>query len=95
MAAPGTSAGPSRRRVRQSIAHMPSADFSSQHDKENATTDLSALKNQGLPKKRTIKKLRSKSIGPGGLDALQDTSGNSRKVSPPYELVSHFLTHSV
>lgn len=48
---------------------------------ENMTTDFTALANgkrTGIEK--TARKSRSKSIGPGGLDALTDTSGNRRKV---------------
>jgi kinetochore protein Spc7/SPC105 len=52
-------------------------------DKENMTTDIGAL---GVAQRRNVlgerpsKKSRSKSIGPGGLDALKDTTGNRRKV---------------
>jgi hypothetical protein len=51
-------------------------------DKENATTDIGAMKGflgAGRPMTRD-KKSRSKSLGPGGLDALQSMSGNRRKV---------------
>ena len=63
------------------MGHYPSADMM---DKENMTADIGAL---GVPQKRAAlgerppKKSRSKSIGPGGLDALKDTTGNRRKVS--------------
>jgi kinetochore protein Spc7/SPC105 len=51
-------------------------------DKENATTDINAARqligrDVGTGKD---KKSRSKSLGPGGLDALQDSNGNRRKV---------------
>lgn len=70
-----------RPKSRKSIAHRPSADMV---DKENMTADIGAL---GVAHKRAAlgerlsKKSRSKSIGPGGLDALKDTTGNRRKVS--------------
>jgi len=66
---------------RKSMVHRPSADLM---DKENMTADIGAL---GVVQKRNVlgerhsKKSRSKSIGPGGLDALKDTTGNRRKVS--------------
>ena len=69
-----------RPKSRKSLAHVPS---SRSMDQENMTTDLGSL---GMNGKRasttdkTAKKSRSKSIGPGGLDALADTSGNRRKV---------------
>jgi kinetochore protein Spc7/SPC105 len=51
-------------------------------DKENATTGINAARpligrDVGTGKD---KKSRSKSLGPGGLDALQDSNGNRRKV---------------
>lgn len=64
---------------RKSISHLPSTDSM---DKENMTTDLGGLgvtKRTGLGE-RPSKKSRSKSIGPGGLDALKDGTGNRRKV---------------
>jgi kinetochore protein Spc7/SPC105 len=52
-------------------------------DKENMTADIGAL--VGSHKRATAgeklnKKSRSKSIGPGGLDALKDGTGNRRQV---------------
>ena len=51
-------------------------------DQENATADLGALAagKRSMPMEKPSKKSRSKSIGPGGLDALKDASGNRRKV---------------
>jgi kinetochore protein Spc7/SPC105 len=51
-------------------------------EQENMTADIGALAvgKQAIPIEKPNKKLRSKSIGPGGLDALKDTSGNRRKV---------------
>lgn len=63
-----------RPRSRKSIAHMPSPDIT---NKENATIDSAELASFA---KGTIKKSRSKSIGPGGLDALQEGTGNRRAV---------------
>lgn len=63
-----------RPRSRKSIAHMPSPDIT---NKENATIDSAGL---APIAKAARKKSRSKSIGPGGLDALQEGSGNRREV---------------
>lgn len=51
-------------------------------DKENATADIGATQSFGNGAKPTgkDKKSRSKSLGPGGLDALQNSNGNRRKV---------------
>ena len=69
-----------RPKSRKSLGHIPS---NSEMDQENATADLGALAagKRSLPMERPTKKSRSKSIGPGGLDALKDTSGNRRKVN--------------
>ncbi len=70
-----------RPKSRKSMGTQPSADVV---DKENMTADIGAL---DVAHKRTTlgdrqsKKSRSKSIGPGGLDALKDATGNRRKVS--------------
>lgn len=66
---------PSTRRVRKSIgAH---AEMKRTTDKENATIDVART----LADNR--KKSRSKSMGPGGLDALKHGTGNRRTVSIP------------
>jgi kinetochore protein Spc7/SPC105 len=46
------------------------------------TADIGALpgRKRDPLSDRSSKKSRSKSIGPGGLDALRDTTGNRRKV---------------
>ena len=70
-------AGSVRPRSRRSIAHVQRG-----MDQENATTDIAAMKRfatEGRGPTRD-KKSRSKSLGPGGLDALQSLSGNRRKV---------------
>ena len=62
------------------MAHAPSADIM---DKENMTADIGTLGGAGkraLLGERPSKKSRSKSIGPGGLDALKDGTGNRRQV---------------
>lgn len=85
MASRGDSAGSARPRSRRSIAHVPRSKLAAGLDKENTTTDISASQpvtgSAKLPGKD--KKSRSKSLGPGGLDALQDSNGNRRKVVHP------------
>jgi hypothetical protein len=72
MAPQGEATLPATRRTRKSIAGGPSTRRTL--DKENATLDVeSAMAG-------TRKKSRSKSIGPGGLDALKMGSGNRRAV---------------
>lgn len=71
----------SRPKSRKSMSAVPSANSV---NKENMTTDIGAM--MGARKRdplgeRPAKKSRSKSIGPGGLDALKESTGNRRKVS--------------
>jgi len=47
-------------------------------DKENMTLDTSALAAKATSKLQ--KRSRSKSLGPGGIEALQEDSGNRGKV---------------
>ncbi|KAL4918970.1 hypothetical protein BDW62DRAFT_56318 [Aspergillus aurantiobrunneus] len=81
MASRGDSAGSSRPRSRRSIAHVSRSRLTSGGDKENATADVGASRplagRQAVMTKE--KKSRSRSLGPGGLDALQDSNGNRRK----------------
>ena len=63
------------RRARKSIANLPSPDTSL--DKEN-TEHGTASTNGGT--KLASKKGRSKSLGPGGLEALTEDAGNRQKV---------------
>ncbi|KAL2822722.1 hypothetical protein BDW59DRAFT_102077 [Aspergillus cavernicola] len=81
MASRGDSAGSSRPRARRSIAHVPRSRLTTGIDKENATTDISAARPLAgrAPAIGKDKKSRSKSLGPGGLDALQASNGNRRK----------------
>ena len=64
--------------ARKLIAHMPSPEISG--DKENLTVDSAALSSLTALSKPIGKKSRSKSIGPGGLDALKENAGNRRAV---------------
>lgn len=74
--------GATRPRSRRSIAHVPRSKMTSGLDKENATADIGAVPPFGASTKPAPKdkKSRSKSLGPGGLDALQNSNGNRRKV---------------
>lgn len=84
--APATDATvPATRRTRRSIgAHT---DARKAMEKENATVDVTS----SLAASR--KKSRSKSLGPGGLDALMKANGNRRLVSQcPLKLCYVYLT---
>lgn len=72
---------PRVRQARKSIAHTPSAEISG--NKENATVDVAAVASLSAQGKKAVKKNRSKSIGPGGLDALKEGSGNKQEVGSP------------
>lgn len=74
--------GSARVRSRRSIAHVPRSKMTSGLDKENATTEFGAAPSFEPNAKPAMKdkKSRSKSLGPGGLDALQKSNGNRRKV---------------
>lgn len=70
-----------RPRARKSIAHMPSPD--KMLDQENTDRDPLSLSSHDPPSQRPgslSRKMRSKSFGPGGLEALKETTGNRRKV---------------
>ncbi|KAK5064294.1 hypothetical protein LTR84_000127 [Exophiala bonariae] len=72
---------------RQSIAHIPSSKSSA--FKDNATTDIAALQAEhGKSLAVAKKKARGKSIGPGGLEALTETSANVAKISTPFQIKS-------
>jgi len=71
---------------RKSIAYMPSPDLdtaiSNKENNDARTLDageLFAAASTGIESKQ--RKTRSKSLGPGGLDALREDAGNKRKVS--------------
>ncbi|KAJ5709344.1 hypothetical protein N7493_010678 [Penicillium malachiteum] len=59
-------------------------------DKENATADIGTAPLFGAASKSSAKdkKSRSKSLGPGGLDALQNSNGNRRKSTAAFPLKS-------
>lgn len=72
-----------RQKSRKSIGNMASPDDREIGDKENVTADVGALasrEKRAASADRPSKKSRSKSIGPGGLDALKDTAANRRQV---------------
>lgn len=77
-----SSVGLTRPRSRRSFAQMPHSEIDTGIDKENMTAYLSAIDSgKRMPNKSSRdKKSRSKSLGPGGLDALQNDTGNRRKV---------------
>ncbi|KAI9848937.1 MAG: hypothetical protein M1838_000317 [Thelocarpon superellum] len=70
---------------RKSISHPPTAEsLDDALGKENLTTDLGVVGRKyddATSGQKAMKKSRSKSIGPGGLDALTEGSGNRRKSS--------------
>lgn len=68
-----------RPKSRKSLSAIPA-------DKENMTAELGALTGKRAPIEKPARKKRSKSIGPGGLDALKDTTGNRRKVSTSHNV---------
>ncbi|KAG5302074.1 chromosome segregation protein [Histoplasma ohiense] len=85
------SAEVARVRSRRSFAQMPRSGSGSDIDKENMTTNLRTVNEQSnlsLRATRPDKKIRSKSLGPGGLDALQHANGNRRKSTTQYPLKS-------
>ena len=69
------------RQARKSLAHVPSTDVSG--DKENLGGPSAALPSLTVQGKQASKKSRSKSLGPGGLDALKESSGNKQEVGGP------------
>ena len=69
------------RQARKSIAHTPSTDITA--NKENTTVDVGGIASLSAQGKQGAKKNRSKSIGPGGLDALKEGSGNKQEVGSP------------
>ena len=69
---------PRVRQVRKSIAHTPSAYLNG--NEENTRFDGGTSASLSAQGKQVPKKNRSKSIGPGGLDALKEGSGNKQEV---------------
>ncbi|KAI5308709.1 hypothetical protein KEM55_005055 [Ascosphaera atra] len=77
----------SRVRSRRSFAQMPRRDV----DGENTTSDVGAIsKSQAdeAAQRKRDKKLRSKSLGPGGLDALKPRTNDRRKSTLQFPLKS-------
>ena len=67
------------RSTRKSLTSLPSMDPI--ENQENATIDAAAFSAMAAKSKASAKKSRSKSLGPGGLAALQEGSGNRGRVS--------------
>ena len=65
-------------RSRKSIAHMHSLAVN--NEKENVTVSLAITSASVANGDVAAKKPRSKSIGPGGLEALKEDAGNRRQV---------------
>ncbi|KIW72188.1 hypothetical protein PV04_00401 [Phialophora macrospora] len=86
MADSSTSPRASRPKSRQSIALIPSTRGSTSRD--NATTDIAALRAQDIEAKAVKRKQRGKSLGPGGLEALKESSGNTTKTITPFQIKS-------
>lgn len=83
-------------RARRSIGNIPTSNVNSGVDKENMTADISSFRSnvRAVKPLSRDKKSRSKSLGPGGLDALQNSTGNRRKVNDRnYVLCSCQLTY--
>ncbi|MCJ1428391.1 hypothetical protein MMC29_006301 [Sticta canariensis] len=74
---PKKARGPTR--SRKSIAYMPSPDVNI--DKENVTIDSVAHLSSVTQAKPILRKPRSKSIGPGGLDMLKEDAGNRHQLA--------------
>lgn len=65
-------------RSRKSIAHMPTLAVN--NEKENVTVNLAVPSTSIAQGNVAVKKPRSKSIGPGGIDVLKEDAGNRRQV---------------
>lgn len=71
-------------RSRRSFAQMPRSNVGAGVDRGNTTSDMSGLK-EGSQKRAKYDNARSKSLGPGGLDALEDDTKNRRKVRKDWD----------
>ncbi|KIW17566.1 hypothetical protein PV08_04761 [Exophiala spinifera] len=71
---------------RQSIAHIPSSRSSASRD--NVTTDIAAIHARNNAAQAAKKRSRGKSLGPGGLEALTETTGNLTKTPVPFQIKS-------
>lgn len=68
-----------RPKSRQSIAYLPSKD-GTDDPKENVTDMISSAQRSRAGSQSDKKKTRGKSMGPGGLEALKETTGNATQV---------------
>ena len=66
-----------RPKSRRSLAHLPTSGSTA--SKDNATTDIGAIQRDASASQSEKRKLRGKSIGPGGLEVLQESNGNRTK----------------
>ncbi|KAK4059410.1 hypothetical protein Trihar35433_10871 [Trichoderma harzianum] len=87
MSAPGESTMPATRRTRKSIGVH--TELSNRSQKENATIDVGETM-------AASRKSRSKSMGPGGIDALRQGTGNRRaSLAVPSKLPRSILKPSI
>ncbi|KAK5194956.1 hypothetical protein LTR96_010715 [Exophiala xenobiotica] len=75
----------SKPKLRQSIAHVPSRSTAL---KDNVTTDIAALHAQHNVTQASKKRSRGKSLGPGGLEALTESNGNTTKTAEAFQIKS-------
>ena len=80
-----------RPRSRKSIAHVPASV--TRIETENTGNEIVA--NDHLSGKLAGRKPRSKSLGPGGLDALKESTGNRQKVNHTSMFLILSLDHSL
>ncbi|MCJ1353403.1 MAG: hypothetical protein MMC33_003389 [Icmadophila ericetorum] len=74
--AQSSKASPMQRRSRKSIAHVPTSVLSEDRENKENSMDVDKIQNA------VGRKPRSKSLGPGGLRALQEAAGNRQKTLP-------------
>ena len=67
-----------RSRSRKSISHIPTSDTIG--NKENLAAENADITGLAAQSRAGTKKSRSKSLGPGDLDALRNELGNGQKV---------------
>ena len=74
-----------RPKSRQSLAYPALAG--NVFDKDNNTADVGLIQRQGAA--LSMKKSRGKSLGPGGLEALKEASGNAIKVGMSRSMIDY------
>lgn len=80
---------------RKSIGYLPSPNLDIETgDKENVGPDSLLGEVATIVTNAKQNKSRSKSLGPGGLDALKEDAGNKRKVRRPCAVFLKALTKS-